>query len=154
MGNLSKAKVIPLEDLYDLDMTKPDDRLEYAKIKLFQQINAFMAKNSINKSELAKKMGKTRQEITNRFSGHSLTIEFLMKAACALGLEIDIQPYMPVKTKTVALFEKIVSKAMAEDFNGYISANKPKLADTEVKEMTRYRKNLLAALKKPFYTGV
>lgn len=153
MGSLSKAKVIPLEELYDLDLSSPNDRLEYVKIKLFQQINAFMVKNNINKSELAKRMGKTRQEITNRFSGNSLTIEFLMKVACALGLEVDVTSYVAKKTIAISLFEKIVTKVMGEKIDAYIRSHKNQLGDSNVQEITKFKKNLKEALKKPFYAG-
>lgn len=84
-----KGRVIqeePLHKVLDLDLSNPDDVLEYYKYKALFELNKYMDKKGISKADLARKLGVTRQAINDKFFGQSLSLDWLVKTYEVLGL--------------------------------------------------------------------
>ncbi|MBF0107371.1 MAG: helix-turn-helix domain-containing protein [Deltaproteobacteria bacterium] len=80
-----------LEDFLEFDLENPEDIVEFHKHKLLYQLNEYMLKNKISKSDLAKKLGITRQAVTNKFLGETLSLDWLVRAFAALGVGIEMK---------------------------------------------------------------
>ena len=84
------AHPIPLAKFLEYDLKKPDDAIEFQKYQLLYQLHEFMLKQKISKAELARKLNITRQAVTNKFLGETLTIDWIIKAFAALGIKINL----------------------------------------------------------------
>lgn len=81
---------ISLAKFLEYDSKNPDDVMEFQKIKLLYQLYEFMLKQSISKADLARKLNVSRQAVTNKFLGETLTIDWLVRAFAALGIKINL----------------------------------------------------------------
>lgn len=81
----------PLAEFLDFDLSNPDEAAQYQKYQLLQLLHEQMIKKDISKSELARRMGVTRQAVTNKFLGEALSLDWLMRAFSALGLVVDFK---------------------------------------------------------------
>lgn len=81
---------ISLAKFLEYDLKNPDDAMEFQKIKLLYQLHEFMLKQNVSKAELARKLKISRQAVTNKFLGETLTIDWLIRSFAALGIKINL----------------------------------------------------------------
>ena len=75
--------------------TEPDAEEKAWEIihDFYHEILTFMEKNGIKKSELAKRLGKSRSAITQMFNKTpNITIKKLVEIADAVGIEFELKP--------------------------------------------------------------
>lgn len=150
---LKKANPLSIEKVYDLDPNNPDDVVEIKKIKLLNKITNYMVDHEINMSELARKMNKTRQEVSRAFSGKNLTMEFLMKAAVALDLSIEIVTIDKDQQKPSwqKVFNKVAVKKVKEiqlvDIKASEKPSRKEFSDYKKEYLESHRQNSQNASK-------
>lgn len=86
-----KAKKIALDEFLEFDSRKPEDAVAFHKHKLLYQLNEFMLKHDVSKAELAKRLGISRQAVTNKFLGETLSLDWIVRAFAALGVGIEMR---------------------------------------------------------------
>lgn len=79
-------KKISLDKFLGFDKRNPEDAVQFHKYKLLYQLNEFMLKHDITKVELAKRLGISRQAVTNKFLGETLSLDWIVRAFAALGV--------------------------------------------------------------------
>lgn len=88
---LKNKRKITVSEFLGLDEKDPEDqnflRFQYYLGDLLR----IMIKKGITQSQLAKRMGISRQAIADKFSGRNTSIAWIDRACKALGLEIKIQ---------------------------------------------------------------
>ena len=84
------APPISLAKFLEYDLKNPDDVMEFQKFKLLYRLHEFMLKQDISKAELARKLNISRQAVTNKFLGETLTIDWIVRAFAALGIKINL----------------------------------------------------------------
>lgn len=92
---LVSEKKMPLEEFFDLDLNNPDDMLFYITEQLLSDLHNLMIANNINYTELAKRMGVTRQAISKNLTRKNVTIPWIMRAILILGGMIDMNLFLP-----------------------------------------------------------
>ncbi|MBF0107216.1 MAG: hypothetical protein HQM16_18040 [Deltaproteobacteria bacterium] len=80
-----------LAEFLEFDLQDPKDIVEFHKHRLLYQLNEYMLKNKIAKSDLANKLGITRQAVTNKFLGEALSLDWLVRAFAALGVGFEMK---------------------------------------------------------------
>ena len=91
MEKLFKNKrKISVSELLGLDENDPDD-LNYLRFQdLLVGLLGVMIRKRITRSQLAKRMGISRQAVAEKFSGKNTSMEWIQRACKALGVEIRI----------------------------------------------------------------
>lgn len=86
-----KSNKIPLDKFLGFDARKPDDAVAFHKHRLLFQLNDFMLTHDITKAELAKRLSISRQAVTNKFLGETLSLDWLVRAFAALGVGFEMK---------------------------------------------------------------
>lgn len=107
-GLISDQKV-SLEDLLDLDLSNPDDFLVYVIEWLSSHLNELMVAQKLSRSDLAVKMGITKQAVSNMMTQNRISIPWLLKAIMSLGGVVDMSLLLPKvpEPKQETVIEKI-----------------------------------------------
>ena len=100
-----KAKVITsknqslLADAFAAPYTI-EEEAEYKKLMIVEDLLQLMKQQSINRTELARRMGVPNSRITAMLNGtNNFTIETLVRAGHAVGAELQ-QTFVPIKKST------------------------------------------------------
>lgn len=81
---------IDVSDFLGLDRRDPEDRnFMWFQHHLGGLLRA-MLKKGVSQNQLAKRMGISRQAVSDKFSGKNTSIEWIERACQALGLEMRI----------------------------------------------------------------
>ncbi len=82
-----------IKHLPELDLERnPEFIADYTKGKIIEDILKLMEAKDISRSDLAKKMHKSRRYVRNIFKEqNNFTVKTLVKLACALNSEISIK---------------------------------------------------------------
>lgn len=83
-------KKISTADLLGLDLKNPSDRNYLRYERLLLELHKIMLRRGISGNQLAKRMGVSRQAIYDRFAGHNTTLEWIVRAAEALGVSMQV----------------------------------------------------------------
>lgn len=83
-------KRISVSDFLGLDEHDPDDQ-NFLKFQHYLGgLFGVMIKKKISQAQLAKRMGISRQAVSDKFSGKNTSIEWIQRACDALGVELRI----------------------------------------------------------------
>jgi transcriptional regulator with XRE-family HTH domain len=79
---------------FEKSMEDPEFRRLFAQEQLLMQateaICAEMARQGVNRTELAKRLGKSKGHVTRMLAGRNLTLRSLAEAAFALEMEVSL----------------------------------------------------------------
>ena len=88
---LTAYQTTTLEKFLEFNPKKPEDVVAFHKHKLLLQLGEYMLKNNITKAALAKDMGISRQAVTNKFLGETLTLDWIVRAFAVLGVGLEMK---------------------------------------------------------------
>lgn len=80
-----------LDKFLEFNPNEPEDAVEFHKYKLLFQLNEFMLKHGISKADLARKLNISRQAVTNKFLGETLTLDWIVRAFTVLGVGLEMK---------------------------------------------------------------
>ena len=97
---LNTKNTVSLQDFLEIDPNNPEELIAFQKHKLLFQLHEYILKHKITKAELAKRLGITRQAVTNKFLGEALTMDWIIRAFSVLGIGLEVK--MPAHVMSAA----------------------------------------------------
>lgn len=98
-GLVQKRKSFLL-DVMDYDFSNPEDCLDYLTQGLLDRLTDYMVKHGITRSDLARKLGVSRQAVSKIFTGNGSPLNWIVKAIVSLGGQVNLKTYFPEEKKT------------------------------------------------------
>lgn len=92
---LVSDKKISIEELFELDLNNPDDMLIFITERLLDELHRIMMAKGITRSDLAKKMGVSKQAISKSLTRKNVSIPWIIKAILVLGGMLDMNLFLP-----------------------------------------------------------
>ena len=92
--------------------------MDYKKIHIGRLIQAFVKENNINSAELARKIGKTRQNIYDLYKREDIEVKLLLTISEALNHNFfeDIYPQkIDLNAKNIDLAFEVLKKMVKEN---------------------------------------
>jgi len=84
---------VPVKDLLGLDARCSDDKDYLLLRETLLDLRKIMIKKNISKSELARRLGVSRQAVYEKFTGKNTTLEWIQKVSASLGVRVKISFY-------------------------------------------------------------
>lgn len=98
--DLVSEQKVSLEEFLDLDLSDSDDFLIYVTEWLSSHLNELMVAQKLTRSDLADKMGISKQAVSNMMSQNKVSITWLLKAIMSLGGVVDMNLLLPKAPET------------------------------------------------------
>lgn len=100
----------------------PEFIAEGLKIRFVHNILSAMRKAGISKSDLARKLGKSRQyvgRVLDEEEGENFTLETMAAFACAVGLRLDLRMPFFGETASIVAIPTVVEESVTQTFKGW-----------------------------------
>lgn len=91
MGIVFKnVKKISLKKILDLDENDPDDQNYLIYHEVILNLEALLIRKGMKKSELARRMGISKQAVYEKFGGKNTSLEWIQRACDAIGVQMKV----------------------------------------------------------------